>query len=342
MYFCFNLSLTLYNKGVLVSFPFPYTLSALHALFGTLGGALLAQRGSWLYAINIVVSNVSLQLVTVPFHQVVRAATPIFTIFFSGLLFGAPSSHSKKMSLIPVVAGVGLAYAAFRFPSLLSAILIFFPHTTNSTFGDYYFSYAGFLLTLLGTVLAALKTIFTTSSRRRPPRPAPRARTSATRSTCSSCSPRSRSCSAVLLAHVTGELRAALRAAELSAGTLGALLLNGCLAFGLKVVSFSANRRVGALGMTVAANVKQVLTIVCAVVIFKLTITTLNAVGILLTLVGRRVVCVDRAGGEAGVNGGGGIDTNTHTRTYDVYDIRYTICDIRHTTCYTTLATEKT
>lgn len=36
----------------------------------------------------------------------------------------------------------------------------------------------------------------------------------------------------------------------------------------------------------VAANVKQVLTIVCAVVIFNLTITTLNAVGILLTLVG--------------------------------------------------------
>jgi hypothetical protein len=90
MYFCFNLSLTLYNKGVLVSFPFPYTLSALHALFGTLGGALLAQRGcfapsrltlggtgvlmafSVLYAINIVVSNVSLQLVTVP----VRSPVP--------------------------------------------------------------------------------------------------------------------------------------------------------------------------------------------------------------------------------------------------------------------------
>lgn len=84
MYFCFNLGLTLYNKGVLVRFPFPYTLSALHALFGTIGGTLLAHNGyfvpsrpslresvvlvafSILYAINIVVSNVSLQLVTVP------------------------------------------------------------------------------------------------------------------------------------------------------------------------------------------------------------------------------------------------------------------------------------
>ncbi|KAJ7792669.1 TPT-domain-containing protein [Mycena olivaceomarginata] len=274
MYFCFNLSLTLYNKGVLVAFPFPYTLSALHALFGTLGGALLAQRGcfapsrltlggtavlmafSVLYAINIVVSNVSLQLVTVPFHQVVRAATPIFTIFFSGLL------HSKKMSLIPVVAGVGLA-----------------------TFGDYYFSYAGFLLTLLGTVLAALKTIFTNVLQTTPARPA-RARPyfSNPLDLLFLLSPLAL-VQCVLLAHVTGELRR-VRAAELSAGTLGALLLNGCLAFGLNVVSFSANRRVGALGMTVAANVKQVLTIVCAVVIFNLTITTLNAVGILLTLVG--------------------------------------------------------
>ncbi|KAJ7672574.1 triose-phosphate transporter family-domain-containing protein [Mycena polygramma] len=280
MYFCFNLGLTLYNKGVLVSFPFPYTLSALHALFGTIGGSILAKQGSFvpsrpdfwetiglvafsvLYAINIVVSNVSLQLVTVPFHQVVRAATPIFTILFSGLLFGAESSHSKKMSLIPVVAGVGLA-----------------------TFGDYYFNYAGFFLTLLGTVLAALKTIFTNVLQT----PAPSIK--AARPYFSNpldllyfLSPLAL-VQCVLLAHFTGEL-ARVRDYEMSYLKAIALVLNGCIAFGLNVVSFSANRRVGALGMTVAANVKQVLTIVCAVMIFNLTITTLNAVGIVLTLVG--------------------------------------------------------
>jgi hypothetical protein len=95
MYFCFNLGLTLYNKGVLVSFPFPYTLSALHALFGTIGGTMLAQRGyfvpsrlnlqealvvaifSVLYATNIVVSNVSLQLVTVPVSLVVKTCLAV-------------------------------------------------------------------------------------------------------------------------------------------------------------------------------------------------------------------------------------------------------------------------
>jgi hypothetical protein len=84
LYFSFNLALTLYNKGVLISFPYPYTLTALHALSGTIGGYLMLGGGifeaarlsatewvvlaafSVLYAVNIAVSNVSLQLVTVP------------------------------------------------------------------------------------------------------------------------------------------------------------------------------------------------------------------------------------------------------------------------------------
>ena len=84
MYFFFNLSLTLYNKIVLGRFPFPYTLTALHALCGAMGGHLLLQSGvfastkldlgqhimllafSLLYAVNIIVSNLSLQLVTIP------------------------------------------------------------------------------------------------------------------------------------------------------------------------------------------------------------------------------------------------------------------------------------
>jgi hypothetical protein len=64
------------------------------------------------------------------------------------------------------------------------------------------------------------------------------------------------------------------------------LLLNGILAFFLNVVSFNANRRVGPLGMSVAANVKQVLTVLCAVTMFNLTITPANGVGIALTLLG--------------------------------------------------------
>ena len=106
LYFVLNLWLTLYNKSVLIQFPFPYTLTALHALCGTIGASILlrlqgpdlsgytsmdgtTQKPSWsffhkitpdlslgesivllffsmLYTINIVVSNASLRLVTVP------------------------------------------------------------------------------------------------------------------------------------------------------------------------------------------------------------------------------------------------------------------------------------
>lgn len=78
-YFAFNLALTIYNKLVLAgSFPFPYLLTAVHCLFGTLGSSICLKNGvfnqarltqretiaiglfSGLYTINIIVSNVSL------------------------------------------------------------------------------------------------------------------------------------------------------------------------------------------------------------------------------------------------------------------------------------------
>ena len=83
LYF-FNLSLTLYTEMVLVHFPYPYTVTALHTLCGTVGGWSLLVQGffvqkklltsdtmalgmfSVLYAMNIAISNVSLNLVTVP------------------------------------------------------------------------------------------------------------------------------------------------------------------------------------------------------------------------------------------------------------------------------------
>lgn len=88
------------------------------------------------------------------------------------------------------------------------------------------------------------------------------------------------------------------------------LIMNGCIAFALNIVSFTANKKAGALSMTVAgmfhtahhllrvfrgtdpslfssvANIKQVLTILFAVFMFDLNITSTNAAGILFTLIG--------------------------------------------------------
>ncbi|KDQ13882.1 hypothetical protein BOTBODRAFT_111015 [Botryobasidium botryosum FD-172 SS1] len=291
LYFAFNLGLTLYNKIVLVNFPFPYTLTAVHTLCGSVGCWILRQYGifapasltsshqlslamfSVLYTINIAVSNLSLQLVTVPFHQVVRSTTPLFALFLTQILQPRRARPSKLviLSLMPTVLGVCLA-----------------------TYGDYEYGFtlAGLCVTLFGTILAALKTVATNILQR----------------------PGSSSRSALLptlhplqllnqmsplafiqcvgLAWYTGELDRVRAHAVIAqedrvwwygVATLG---VNGLIAFGLNIVSFTANGKTGPLTMTVAANMKQVLTILFAVVLFNLTITFTNAIGIALTLVG--------------------------------------------------------
>ncbi|KAK9454913.1 triose-phosphate transporter family-domain-containing protein [Dipodascopsis uninucleata] len=275
VYFFFNLALTIYNKAVLGNFPFPYILTGIHAISGTIGCLYFYSKKTFtltplsdrenvtlflfslLYTINIAISNVSLNLVTVPFHQIVRAMTPFFTVIIYVVGFRKVYSTMTYISLIPVVAGVGFATA-----------------------GDYYFTPIGFILTLLGAFLAALKTVATnrvqTGRLRLSPlellfRMSPLA-----------------FIQTVIYAYFTGEI-AGLReywSTSMTTTMMLKLALNGAIAFGLNVVSFTANKKTGALTMTVAANVKQILTIVLAIIFFHLAVTPLNALGIMLTLVG--------------------------------------------------------
>ncbi|KAI8922402.1 triose-phosphate transporter family-domain-containing protein [Powellomyces hirtus] len=278
VYFSFNLTLTLYNKLIFsrYSFPFPWTLTAIHTFSGTLGCYICAATGifvpatlgkrekyvmlafSVLYTVNIAISNVSLNLVTVPFHQVVRSTVPLFTVGLSTCFLNITYSRAIYISLLPIVCGVIFATSA-----------------------DYTFTTLGLVLTLLGTLLAAIKTIVTNvvqvGSLKLHPldlllRMSPLA-----------------FIQTVAWSFVTGESEAVLTwwdAGNLT-WVMGLLLaVNGGLAFGLNVASFVANKRTGALTMCVAGNVKQVLSIVLSVIIFKLAITTTNAMGILITLTG--------------------------------------------------------
>ncbi|CDH51749.1 tpt-domain-containing protein [Lichtheimia corymbifera JMRC:FSU:9682] len=80
LYFAFNLGLTLYNKAILLDFRYPWTLTAIHTLCGSIGCYILYFLGyftpvklkeqenmvmlmfSVLYTINIAISNVSLSI----------------------------------------------------------------------------------------------------------------------------------------------------------------------------------------------------------------------------------------------------------------------------------------
>jgi hypothetical protein len=171
-----------------------------------------------------------------------------------------------------------------------------------STYGDYYFTPWGFFLTLFGTILAALKTIYTNLlqapclSRAPSLNSNPRVRSKVMNKTPSleshTLPPRAALpgltplhllyllsplafIQTTLLAHFSGELdrvqdysAAGIRHPPTSGYTRGQppstpglsnaqlwlLLMNGAMAFALNVVSFSANRKVGALSMTVAGG----------------------------------------------------------------------------------------
>lgn len=64
------------------------------------------------------------------------------------------------------------------------------------------------------------------------------------------------------------------------------LTVNGLLAFGLNYVSFTANKKTSPLTMTVAANLKQCLSIVLGVWMFRLEVGWMNSLGIIIALVG--------------------------------------------------------
>lgn len=163
----------------------------------------------------------------------------------------------NSFKIIKVVLGVGFATSA-----------------------EYEFTYMGFFLTVLGAVLASVKTIVTNRVQvgrlKLNPldllfRMSPLAFVQC-----------------IIYAHVTGELE---RVREFSQENMtynlaSTLLFNGLIAFGLNIVSFTANKKTSALTMTVAGNVKQVLSIILSVIIFDYAINSTNAFGIILTLFG--------------------------------------------------------
>ncbi|KAG9715366.1 TPT-domain-containing protein, partial [Aureobasidium melanogenum] len=152
LYFAMNLGLTLYNKAVLDKFAFPWLMTTLHATCAAVGCYALLLAGhiklsyltrqdnyvlvafSVLFTINIAISNVSLEMVSVPFHQIARSTCPVATILIYRWFYGRSYAKATYMALIPIVLGVGL-----------------------STYGDYYFSLMGASLTFLGVFLAAIK-----------------------------------------------------------------------------------------------------------------------------------------------------------------------------------------
>ncbi|KAG5929489.1 hypothetical protein E4U42_005754 [Claviceps africana] len=279
-YFFFSLLLTLYNKLVLGMFHFPWLLTFLHASFASMGTFAIMQMGyfkmsrlgrrehlalvafSALFTANIAVSNLSLAMVSVPFYQTMRMLCPIFTILIYRSWYGRTYSYMTYLSLVPLIIGAAM-----------------------TTAGEMTFTDAGFLLTILGVILAAAKTVvtnrFMTGSLALPPveflmRMSPLA-----------------ALQALACATATGEVagfRDLITSGQVSVPSSTASLMgNGLLALLLNISSFNTNKLAGALTMTVCGNLKQCLTVLIGIFLFNVSVDLLNGAGMAVTMVGAAI-----------------------------------------------------
>lgn len=93
----------------------------------------------------------------------------------------------------------------------------------------------------------------------------------------------------LLFAAAAGELGSIGRTTawqDISIYAIPMVLGNGLLAFALNVLSFKTNKAVGALTLTIAANLKQCLTIILGIVLFQVRVGLINGFGMTLAVVG--------------------------------------------------------
>ena len=191
-------------------------------------------------------------MVTLAFHQVIRAISPVFTIAIYRIVFSSTYGFSTYLSIIPVILGVALA-----------------------TYGDYYATTLGFLLTLLGAMLASLKTVITN-----------RMQTAGVHFSAVELLYRLSPLAVIqslVMAYYYGELTSFQRYAgepgKMGQKDIALLVVNAAMAFGLNYTSFNANKKTGALTMAVAANLKQILTILLAIAFWNLKVHWISVCG---------------------------------------------------------------
>ena len=197
-------------------------------------------------------------MVSMPFHQILRSMCPVIAVLIYRFYYSRSYSTATYLSLIPLILGVSLA-----------------------TYGDYYFTPLGFLLTSLGAVLASVKTIASNrlmTGTLALPAPEILLRMSPLAAGQS-----------LLYSISTGEAQDFLvyvHAGHMTPSEIVALVGNGILAFLLSVASLHTNKLAGALTMTVCANLKQCLTVALGIAIFHTRVGLVNGCGMLITLIG--------------------------------------------------------
>lgn len=285
-WFALNVGVTLMNKAFFqwFGFSFPIALSLVHMVCSAIGSEVVLRTGAYetkqlstnehiqmllfslLFSSNIVVGNSALKYVPVSLVQVVRSVIPGLTLVLSMLVLGKSYSSNYYWTILLIILGVALA-----------------------SIGELEFHFVGFLLTVLVCFLSSLKSVvsqkFLVGKLQFHPFELLQRMSwlSALQMLIMSLIMEKDAISEWWRANYTD---AAVGQGLDSTQFALLLLANGAMAFLLNYANFMTTKKTSALTVTVAGNVKHILTILLSVMMFKNPISLLNGVGTLVTLVG--------------------------------------------------------
>jgi len=153
LWYAVNVAFNLTNKSLFKHFPYPWTVSTVHVLVGTLYCCLTyvlgAKKASFgrpinksefgmifgpasMHALGHIAANLSFAAVAISLTHTVKTLEPVFSAGLQWLLMGQATSVPVLLSLVPIIGGVGLAVSgdlAFNFMGFAGAMI------SNLTFG---------------------------------------------------------------------------------------------------------------------------------------------------------------------------------------------------------------
>mmetsp|Transcript_6905 Transcript_6905/g.17667 ORF Transcript_6905/g.17667 Transcript_6905/m.17667 type:complete len:418 (-) Transcript_6905:1575-2828(-) len=153
LWYAVNVMFNLTNKSLYKSFPFPWTVSAVHVLVGSIYCAAayflgmkrasfgrVITRSEWrqivppasMHALGHIAANVSFAAVAISLSHTVKTLEPAFSAVLQWGILRIPTPFPIACSLVPIIAGVAMASAAelsFNWLGFTSAMV------SNLTFG---------------------------------------------------------------------------------------------------------------------------------------------------------------------------------------------------------------
>jgi Tpt phosphate/phosphoenolpyruvate translocator len=153
LWYGLNVAFNLQNKVIFNYFPYPWFVSTIHVVIGTIYCALMylfgAKKASFerpitgtemkaifppaaMHAIGHVAANLSFAAVAISLTHTVKTLEPAFNVILSKLILGEATPLPVMGALVPIMVGVAMASAAelsFNWYGFISAMI------SNLTFG---------------------------------------------------------------------------------------------------------------------------------------------------------------------------------------------------------------